>query len=203
MTWRYPDKPKHTLSRAALVAGMFAEGDFLAEAKADGWRCLIEVAPQGVTYTSRENKPLPVSIDVREPLEAALFEALRPFVKHGTLLDAEWIARRPGARDTACGEQLVIFDLLRIGEGEYFGESVRGRWQGLQALAPLAPWIVPATFGDYLGTFDRWQQEIPWAEGIVLKRLDSHYIGSARECALNPGWSRVKWRAGEDGCTPV
>jgi ATP-dependent DNA ligase len=52
-------------------------------------------------------------------------------------------------------------------------------------------------------TFFDAMQDRPEAEGIVLKRRDARYIGSYRSSALNPGWVKCKWRAGEDGMTTI
>ena len=59
----YPDKPT---SSTHLVLPHLAEGEWLAQTKYDGWRCLVFLTPsRQLHFVSRENKPLPVSRDVR------------------------------------------------------------------------------------------------------------------------------------------
>ncbi len=53
--------------------------------------------------------------------------------------------------------------------------------------------------GQWLAEFkyDGWRV---WIEvGVVLKRVDGRYIGSARGCCQNPAWLKVKWRDGAGG----
>lgn len=200
--FRFPDKPKGNLSRAGLAAFQTAaNGLYLAQAKLDGWRTVIEIGEDEITYTSRHKKAIPVSRELRDHLEPLLRMAFKP----GTILDAEWCARRPGARE----EKLWLFDLLRHGDDDLYTEGALDRFEMLCQLgAPqLYECIVPHATGDYVAFFDSLapggDRHMPEAEGIVLKARTSKFIGSPRSCADNPGWTRCKWRAGEDGMTKV
>ncbi len=91
---------------------------------------------------------------------------------------------------------------MELGGRALWRLPVRERVKILRDTVP-AELIVPMAEDDYGAFFDAHKHR-PDAEGIVLKRLDSHYIGSLRgKSADNRAWTRCKWRLGEDGLTPV
>ena len=198
MLTRFPDKP---LASSVAVLPSLRDGQWLAEFKYDGWRVWIEVgaADDGSDwrYTTRRDKPCPVSRplrqDVARQLAAGPANVLPP---PGTIFDAEWMARRAGH---ARGEERVwLFDLLRVGPaGWRLGSGALERFDALRATAP-AGLIVPHTLAGY-GAFFESSKLDPCTEGVVLKRVDSRYIGSARGCCQNPAWLKVKWRDGAGG----
>lgn len=199
---RFPDKP---LTSAVAVLDVLKRGDWLAQYKFDGWRAVVETgeADDGSDwrFTSRHNKPLPVSADLRRDLGRWSRAAWGHCPPH-TLFDGEWMARRAG---NALGEErLWLFDVLRFGRDDWqLGRTAEQRFDALLLHAP-APLIVPYTFWrdddepSYRAMFDASKAD-PRTEGIVLKRRSSTYIGSTRGCADNPGWMKVKWRDGSDG----
>ncbi len=195
--FRYPDKP--TASGPGILPTL-ADGEWLAQMKHDGFRCLVEWNGHTPTLTSREQKPIPASIDLRCDLIAAL-DGLAPM-----LLDAEWMGRRDGQR-----EGLVLFDVLAV-RGRWLGEEpawdrflrlVALRGVGGAPLRVLPPTVrlVDWTHEGYPAFFERSKQ--PGVEGIVLKHRASRFIGSTRRCVDNPQWLKVRWRGGEDGQTPL
>lgn len=188
--FRYPDSPGSTIGRAALDE---LPSDYIAELKMDGWRCVIEkTAAHAYRFTTRHKKPCPVSAETR----LAVRDALRS-LPVGSLVDAEWIARRPAARE----EAIWFFDLLQWGGVELYSQPADYRLNALRDNAPAAL-IVPTSTGNYAEFFDSLAERGD-AEGVVLKRAGSKYIGSYRGCATNPAWVRCKWRAGEDGRTSL
>ena len=99
----------------------------------------------------------------------------------------------------ARGEERVwLFDLLRVGPaGWRLGSGALERFDALRATAP-AGLIVPHALAGYEAFFESSKLD-PCTEGVVLKRVDSRYIGSARACRDNPAWLKVKWRDGAGG----
>jgi ATP-dependent DNA ligase len=213
--WRFPDAPSSEISRAGLAA---LPPGYMAQLKMDGWRCVIEFTPEGVTFTSRHRKPIPISNDLREKFTGANWRTGWPLPKHdsylctnippGTILDAEWCSRRPGNRE----ESLTVFDVMQLGDEPLWGHLATDRFTVLKSWLPcewIVPYMIPLTVIPltghigYQGFFDIMQKLHPEAEGIVLKRLDSKYIGSYAKCADNPGWIKSRWRAGESGETVI
>jgi len=190
MTWRYPDAPGSTIGREALDD---VPGGYIAELKLDGWRCQIEkTGAEAYRFTTRHKKPCPVSAETRLYVR----EALRG-LPVGSIVDSEWLARRPAARD----EAIWFFDLLQWGGVELYSQPATERLDALRRYVTPER-IVPTSTGNYAEFFDALAERGD-AEGVVLKRGSSKYIGSYRECASNPGWIRCKWRAGEDGRTAL
>ena len=190
MTWRYPDKPAAQIGRDALDD---LPGNYVAELKMDGWRVVIEQTAGGLTFTTRHKKPCPVSAGLRAKLTGEL--AGLPV---GSIVDGEWLARRPAARE----ESLWLFDIMRHGSIDLYASDTLARLDVLYDSVP--GWlIVPHSLSTYADFFDIMHDERADAEGIVLKRADARYIGSYRECANNAAWLKCKWRAGEDGQTQI
>jgi ATP-dependent DNA ligase len=201
--FRYPDKPGSEISRAALAD---LSAGYMAELKRDGFRMWVEKVEmrdhsRRYTYTSRDNNPLAVS-----GVMQLNFTANLDSLPVGTLLDCEWCGRRPGDRT----ESITVFDILKFGDSPLWQLRADQRFDILRMNLP-AEHIVPMAFVDheivtccsYQNFFDMMREQYPEAEGIVLKRRDSTYIGSPRACADNPAWVKCKWRAGEDGCTVI
>lgn len=202
MLRRWPDKPGITMPAQGL-ATVNQRGEYLAQPKVDGWRTVIEITPRmphRASFTSRHNKPIPITDEMRLRFEEFVE---RVGVPVGTLFDSEWVARRPAHRD----ELLVIFDVMQIGDEPLWGVGFEERYRRLRELVPNTSdadeWLV-ATCEDHLALWETLRREhATWAEGIVLKRRDSIYIGRREKSADNPAWIRCKWRMGESGTTIV
>jgi hypothetical protein len=168
---------------------------YFATLKMDGWRALIRVTEIGpFVYLSRENKPLPVTRPVAEPFEAVVRASGFPV---GSLLDGEWVSRRPAARE----EALWVFDLLEHGDSDFRTTPALERFFELHGRL-AGEYVTPAALADFGAFYDASTHRLD-AEGIVLKRRDSTHIGSYTKCALNPAWMKCKWRGGEDGRTQL
>lgn len=194
--FRYPDKPNGHIARSMLPE---LRGDWLTTLKMDGWRCLISIDDYVVTYTSRNNKPLPVPSELRAAIEPGLLA----HAGSKAVIDAEWLERRPGARD----QGMWLFDLLELGSASYYTIGAAQRFERLVDVLGPTGLVVPYTRMDPCAFFDAYApggpQHMPEAEGIVLKRADSPYLGNVRKSVDNPAWTRCKWRAGEDGLTAI
>lgn len=166
------------------------DGQWLAQAKPDGFRALIEWDGRWPRLTSRHAKPIPASHD----LLGELAEALRS-VLPGSVLDGEWMGRRDGQP-----EGIYLFDLV-VDEGCWIGHhGALARFNTLrQEVVPSERVrFVPFALSNYREFFE-FSKTIPGVEGIVLKRTGSPYIGSVRSSVDNPAWVKVKWREGADG----
>jgi ATP-dependent DNA ligase len=180
----FPDKP--VLSSAGVL-GDLKEGDWLATPKMDGWRVMIEVAADRCVFTTRHQKPCPVN-----PVVAAETYGRLRHLPVGTIIDAEWMARRAGD-----AERFWFFDLIRHGQEWLRTVPASGRFGLLSGLAPH-DLIVPCCTSGYADAFEQSKQH-PDREGVVLKHRDGRYIGSARQCAINPMMLKCKFRDGADG----
>jgi len=192
----FPDAPGSTMHRAGLTARI--EAHYFATLKWDGWRCLTIRTPDGVSFQSKTGKTLPVSPECA----ARVAPYLMP-LPVGTILDGEWQGRRPAFRQ----EALWVFDAIAIplDDGPAGAHDVRGlgAWERFERASRLVPALItPHAESDFAGFFD-YHKSRPDAEGIVLKRRTSIYIGSVSTCATNSAWIRCKWRAGESGESPI
>lgn len=181
--FRHPDKPQ---AAPDSMLSQLRDGDWLAQHKPDGYRCLILWDGRTPTFRSRHNKPLAVTQGLADEVAASLRGIGSP-----ALIDAEWMGRRDGQP-----ESVYLFDLLMVG-GYWIGHhGVRGRFGTLcGAVVPSdRVRIVPWALSNYSGFYER-SKTSPGVEGIVLKRTESPYIGSTRGSAINPHWLKIKWRA--------
>lgn len=127
----------------------------------------------------------------------------------GTMLDGEWLERR-----TEIAEGLIFWDVLLL-NGEWQGDKpYRERMLALGGLTSLwndgfrvedlgslkEPFfsVVQRNWSDHKAYYARATQ-IPWVEGLVLKRLDSKLIGSTKDRAINPSWIKVKYKGSSTG----
>lgn len=182
-------------------------GQWRAELKQDGYRLHLEFAAEGLTAWSRRWKKHPVSKELLAMVE-------RLSLPVGTILDGEWLARR-----TVGTEVMILWDVMVLG-GEWLGTktyaerlmirdslgipNVWDRIKPEELLKQPEP-VLTVTHHVEQGfeKYFEFSKTLPWAEGVVLKRLDSKLIGSAKERKENPGWIKVKWRCGSDGHTLV
>lgn len=183
--FRYPDKPA---SAPASIIQDLKPGEWLAQFKHDGWRCLIERTPNACTFTSRTNTPIPISPDFARRVSEA-FQALPA----GCVIDSEWMGRRDGQP-----EGLVLFDLLHDGARWLDKIDIEMRFSLLLNVMvncdPVPGWqIVSVGYAPFQAFYDFAQKE-PGVEGIVLKRRGSGLVLSTRGSAINPGWIKAKWR---------
>jgi len=192
----FPDRPALTLG-AGFLNGIDTELYFCT-LKIDGWRC-VAIRKDGVwTYTSRANKPIHLSLRLRQEFEAI-------FAKYdGDLyLDCELT----GNRRKGDAEGIYILECLEHGSVNYRKLPALVRWQKAVELVSL--WgrphvqVVPATDENFLWFYDHHKLNTPIAEGVVLKLKLSRLIGSTTSCAGTSSWIKCKWRAGEDGLSPT
>ncbi len=203
MRRRYPDKPNEM--SAAQLPVLDLQGGWIATAKQDGWRCIIEVDENGkIEFLSRVWKPLPIADDLKKIVYSL-------GLPKNSMLDTEWLARRPGYQ----GPETIHFITVLWYGGEWLGAQQEAtRWELVQLLMEniktfpsyneeTFPIKVPKwTDREYSKLFE-WSKTDPTTEGIVLKRTTSTLIGDLSSSKNNPSWIKIKWRAGHDGRTVI
>lgn len=188
--WRFCDKP---LEVNSLVG--YEDNKYVAQAKLDGWRCIIIFNENGSIETrSRVNKSLDICSELAEALS-------KLNVPPNSMLDSEWMARRPGH----VGKELIYLFGVLYWNGEWMGQhSERERWELVKNLQVVAdPLRLPAYTTTGYEAFYESTKNDPTAEGIVLKDLDSKLLGNLRECKDNPLWYKLKWRGGPSNNTII
>jgi hypothetical protein len=198
--FRYPDKPageievRHLADFDTADRGTFS---WLCKLKMDGWRCLVERIANLNVYYSSSGKLLSPKPEVTHPFE----EACRAAGLADALVDCELT----GNRRAGDASGLFVLDMLQIGRPKEVGfhnlwaVAAIDRWGMVQHYFPKL--AVPAVTSAFVQFYYHHQRITPLAEGVVLKRLDSTFIGSTRDNAKNHGWIKCKWRAGESGTT--
>jgi len=149
-------------------------------------------------FISRHDRP----IDVCDEIRQAVTELDLP---ENSMLDCEWMARRPNYKLLEDTEKLYILGLLWW-EDEWMGRmGEAARYEKLlEALGIISdPIRIPDTVESDL--FDFFEQQVNnWiTEGVVLKHKDAKLIGNRKECKKNNLWNKVKWRDGNDGMTII
>jgi len=194
---RFPDKP---VASDVAILNDLEPGRWLCQAKPDGFRTVVGVGlgPGGsLALTSRHDEPIRPS----KPFAAAMRAALG-HLPAGTLLDGEYLGRRPGADGKLPTERLWLFDVLRWGESDWrHREEAAARFACLRAIVP-PELVVPWTDRDYRPFFERCKLD-PTFEGVVLKAANSPLILSVRGSQDNRQWIKCKFRAGLDGQTRI
>ena len=201
----YPDKPTRSTPK---VLPALVDGEWLAQFKADGWRALVTWDGAKVAVTTRNGRV----IKTGDGLAAELRRMMRA-TPAGTVLDGEWLGMRrtesngDGEDDDRHWrrvregetEQLVLFDVLRVGGTCTSNVGALARFRLLQefwkatggAKAHQHVRLVRSTCRRYREFFLAAAAE-PLCEGIVLKRVGSRIIGAKDGCADNPQWLKVK-----------
>jgi ATP-dependent DNA ligase len=165
----------------------------------DGWRALVGWYGNALGLVTRNFNPIPCSKELRREL-TRLFAG----VEQLTILDAEWIlpADMPvfDERLSVGPERLVLFDLLAE-DGAWIGDQPAGerfkrlgRFWKQRGKRMRRIEFVACTTRNYEHAFLA-TREHPGAEGVVLKHVESKYIGSTESSAINPKWLKVKWAA--------
>lgn len=210
----FPNKPVEVFSDKLSEFDKQPE-KYIAQQKADGWRCMIIrnkamdlirtykngnidwVRKGEYFFLSRRGHikggptNLPVGSDIVE-----IIDNLN--LPDNTMLDSEWMARRTIGE---LPESLLIFDVLWLND-EWMGQvACRDR---LVKLAELVKKVddrvrIPDSVDRNYTNFFEKQKSISWTEGIVLKESDSTIISDRNECPKNPSWIKIKWRSGSSG----
>lgn len=192
--WRFPDKMnEHGPEKLPIYE---RRGEFVAQQKLDGYRAVLMGDESQVVVMSRHRKPLPVSPAILERfLELELPE---PW-----MLDAEWVKLRTGTPET-----VFILDSLYI-DGDWVGNDpldVRAA-HFLRPEFPEGISVPKQTDKDFIDFMieqitDGNPKEAV-SEGVVIKRVKAILIGDRKKSEKNPGWAKIKWRAGEGGDTQI
>lgn len=192
--WRFPDKMnEHGPEKLAVYEG---RGGFVAQQKLDGYRAVIMGDDSQVVAMSRHRKPLAVSPEVlKRFLELELPE---PW-----MLDAEWVKLRTGTPET-----VFLLDSFYL-EGDWVGSAPLDVREGYFYCTEYPEGIsVPNCAKDNFIDFMAEQitdgnPKEAVSEGVVIKKVNATLIGDRKKSEKNPGWAKIKWRAGEGGDTPI
>lgn len=177
---RYPDVPCREIDYAHLhdMPGWFAK------LKIDGWRCLVRREGKVFSYWSKSLKPLVVHHGIM-----VAFQDWCGNIKGDFIIDCELT----GNRRTHDAVSIVALDVMHGHNG-----TALDRWVYLGEVLPLHR--VPAVLSGFREAYNKGMDN-SLAEGIVLFKSDSNYIGSKHACAAHPGIIKCKWRAGQAGTT--
>jgi len=152
------------------------------------------VTPQGLKWVSRHNKSLDSEIEPQ--IKAAAATALAGFPV-GSQIDTEWLSRRSCSKSYGLAPKLFLLDLIRYGQEWLLPTPLHQRLLLLQKHCVLTGGIempqeaAPGSFEAFYQS----QKTIPFSEGVVVKHKESTITGSRSECAKNPQWMKVKYRA--------
>lgn len=206
MLVRTPDKP-HRIKQKSL-SEFDKDGTYIATAKYDGYRCIVDWDGSEVACFSRRGSKQggpnehPIGSYLKEQLKKWLTENR---ISPNTRFDGEWLRFR-----TKCEPTIIIFG-IQYSDGKWLGsepESVR--WELVKSFNYNTPGVMLAEFAEsnYSTFFDSLKQrdytvnEDDWkCEGIVLKHVRSTLIGRLNSSTKNPLWFKAKWRDGADGKT--
>jgi hypothetical protein len=195
---RYPDKPAR--STAAVLDRL---DEHVALSKLDGWRCLTVVDEnEEVLFLSRSLRLLPVCDAVRNTVKELV---VRGKLRAGTVLDGEWLRRRPGYEGHEC---LYLFSPLVL-MNEWVGHRpFIQRWAWLHAVLrlpedrlsdalPQHDLLVPAWATHDLAAFYERHVGVTRTEGVVVYKKDGQHHGSTERSLKVRDMLKVKWREGE------
>lgn len=195
-----------------LVEGL---GNRVAQAKYDGWRCMVIKDTTGTYLPSNKKRGKDGCLffvsrrDVAKggPTDIPVSEEIVQFVEDlnlpdQTVLDTEWMARRTIGE---CPERLYVFDVLWWanaweGNNPYstrFGivtSLIKTEDKADDDLVQL-PLQVTENFEDFFESL----KDKPYTEGMVIKPLDYTLKGSRTECVKNANMVKIKWRDGASG----
>jgi ATP-dependent DNA ligase len=195
-----------------MVEGL---GGRVAQAKYDGWRCMIirdttDTYLPGMKKRGKDGSLRFVSrrdLDAGGPTNLPVSDEVVEFVESldlpdQTVLDSEWMARRTIGE---CPERLYVFDLL------WWDNEWQGKKTYSDRLAVLSgvlkpedeagevPVMLPLQVAENFGDFFNRLTELPYTEGMVIKPLNSTLKGNRTGCSKNPLLVKIKWRDGANG----
>lgn len=176
-------------------------GEYIATAKYDGYRCIFITEDDIEPCWSRRAKNL--GGPSKHPTSDELLEAINKFridnkIPNNTMLDAEWMAKRASVGQP---DFLAVFGVFYWGD-KYLGRKLETkRWElisGLQYNDRIK--LVEHTEENYVD-FYREHEGNPLLEGVVLKHKYSKLVGHLQKSKKNPLWMKCRWRSGDDGQT--
>ena len=208
MRIRCPDAP-YRISRDSLPE-FDHENVYIASAKMDGFRCIIDWDGTDVGFFSRRapDKGGPTALPVCDALKEEVIAWLQDNeIPALTRFDSEWIARR-----TEGPESLRIFG-LQYYDGEWMGrEREDVRFTLIENMKYNQPHVLlveytRSNYNDFFNQIKAKYGNLPdkqqRAEGIVLKHIDSKLLGNIKTGKKNSQWYKIKWRDGASGHAPT
>jgi ATP-dependent DNA ligase len=194
---RYPDKPERS---HIAVLDILNDSKHIAQSKLDGWRCLTVIDESGVSFMSRSLRKLPVNDQVKAAVKRLVLDG---HVQPGTVLDGEWLRRRPGYEGKEC---LYLFSPLVV-NGAWIGHRrFCERWTWLLSLGlpidqltnklPQHDLLLPAWSEHGLKTFYEQHIGVMRTEGVVVYSADGQHHGSVNQSLKVRDMVKIKWREG-------
>lgn len=182
--FRYPDKP----TEETLEILPYLEGEHIATAKADGWRCLLTDAG---AYSRHGNR-----LDTKTEFPIAIMDAFRAMhLPKGTILDTEWMGRAQANQPHPERPYCYVIGILKWGDTWLDGFTEAYRWDTVNSL-PIdgkALRHLPRTLNRFEAFYNQ-MQNVDEFEGIVLKVAGSGMLLRNDRSGVNPHWLKIKWR---------
>ncbi len=183
---RYPDKPQ--AENPDMLTHLEEEGEYIATAKADGWRCIL--TDEGA-FSRHGNR-----LDTRPDFPPQIMEAFRAMgLPKGTQLDTEWMGMAQANQTHHEREYCYVIGVLKWGEKWLHKRAEANRWALVQSL-PLdgkALRHLPRAYRKFEAFYTQ-MQCVDEFEGVVLKGMGSGMRLSGGKSEVNPHWFKVKWR---------
>lgn len=203
MMIRCPDKP-HWINHLTLID--YETNEYIATAKYDGYRCIIDWDGTKLEFYSRKGtgEGGPNKHPVQNDLIATTIKWLKlNNIPPNTRLDGEWVNFR-----TSCEPFLVIFGIQYWNKQWIGNKSEKERFEQIKQLEYPFKQLILAKYSEsnYLEFYnsikneDLSKSEKNWIyEGVVLKHTNSKLIGNSKSSSKNPLWVKAKWREGCSG----
>lgn len=154
--WISPARPAEVFSGSSQFKALLRWGCWVAEPKVDGWRCVIIKGDGGLSFLSRQGKPLAVPASI----ETGVFDSFPP----DSVLDGEWV-RSEGL--------LYLFD-IPVYKGELLKNLYQERRHMLKNVMPSMGRVrVVEHLGMDAGVVKRAHDK--GYEGVVFKDMNTQY----------------------------
>jgi len=201
LTLRYPDKPERS---AEACLPLLDDGAHVALSKLDGWRCLTVIEESGVSFMSRTLRKLPVNEHVTAAVNRLVMDGT---LRHGTVLDGEWLRRRPGYEGREC---LYLFSPLVLDHRWVGHRSFQDRWTWLLSLGlptddlneplPRYDLLLPCWTekrGELAAFYER-HRGVVRTEGVVVYSTAGQHHGGTTQSLKVRDMVKIKWREALD-----
>jgi len=211
MNWRYADKPIEIFGAEEQLPEYEQKSTYFAQQKLDGWCCYLVVdddisslgvgdpawdRSNGLYFLSRRDmkKGGPTEI----PVSGDMVSDVRSLgLPNKTILVCEWMKRRTD--DLGFPECLYLIDSIYIAD-QYVGDrGASERFAVLPCIDGLSNLRTPETVDSGFLDFYNAQKELPYTEGIVLKRSTGRLLGDPAGAKKSGHMLKLKWRSGFDG----
>ena len=188
-----PDQPR-PFTDVVLRRNMLADGAWMAQAKVNGWRCIVHVCALGIFAWSRHQRPLELPPEIEERLGRIADEVW---------LDCELLGKR---HENLHEDGLILLDVMAAPAAPRSSAVVLGgtplerrREMAAEYAAQAELPLVEAVTSGYAAFFEKTKERPAIYEGIVLKRMGSGILvrraheGEDIRGFDNPDWMKIRW----------